>query len=195
MDKSLIEKARRFVENEIKKPASILPVDFYFDHLVPMQKHAKKLCRKLGGDFEIVLLAAWLHDIGSVIYGRKYHHISSAKVAKDFLEKENYDQTKTSKVLACIKHHRQSTNFKRETLEEKIIADADAICNFDMLPGLFYATLVIEKLTPVEAAKSVKKKLKNKWRRLHFKESKILIRPKYKAAMLLLKEITKINQK
>ena len=194
MNKFLIEKARIFVENEIKKSTSILPVDFYFDHLVPMQKHSKKLCRILGGDFEIVLLAAWLHDIGSIIYGRKDHHITSAKIAKDFLEKENYDRKKITRVLACIKHHRQSTNLARETLEEKIIADTDAICNFDMLAGLFYATLAIEKLTSIEAARSIKKKLKNKWQRLHFKESKELIKPKYKAAMLLLKENSKLNQ-
>ena len=193
MNKVLIEKTRKFVEIEIIKPTSILPAGFYFDHLVPMQKHAKKLCRKLSGDIEIVLLAAWLHDIGSIIYGLKDHHITSAKVAKDFLEKENYDQKKIIKVLACIKHHRQSKNFKRETLEEKIIADADAICNFDMLHGLFYATLVIEKLIPIEAAKSVKKKLENKWKKLHFNVSRDLIREKYKAAMLLLKEVSKLN--
>ena len=51
---------------------------------------------------------------------------------------------------------------------------------------------MVEKFTQIQAAKSVKKKLENKWRKLHFKESKELIKPKYKAAMLLLKEITKL---
>ena len=157
-----------------------------------MVKHSKNLCRKLGGDTEIATLAAWLHDIGSIIYGRKNHHITSAKVAGKFLAENRYDKEKTNLVLKCIKRHRQSTDLKRETLEEKIITDADAICNFDMLPGLFYAKLMVEKFTQIQAAKSVKKKLENKWRKLHFKESKELIKPKYKAAMLLLKEITKL---
>ncbi|MCX6812759.1 MAG: HD domain-containing protein, partial [Candidatus Berkelbacteria bacterium] len=148
--------------------------------------------KNVGADLEIVALAAWLHDIGSIIYGRKDHHLTSAKIAEKFLAGENYDSKKTEIVLDCIKHHRQSTDFERKTVEEKVIADADAICNFDMLPGLFYAALVTEKLSPIEAAKSIKKKLENKWRRMHFQESRDLIKPKYKAAMLLLKEITKL---
>lgn len=195
MNNTLIKKAKQFVEDECKKPTSIYPYDFYLDHLVPMQKHSRNLCWKVGGDIETVSIAAWLHDIGSVIHGRKNHHITSAKVAKKFLTDNNYNKEKTKQVLNCIKHHRQSTNLKQETLEEKIISDADAISNFNNLPGNFYATLVIEKLLPIAAAKSVKKKLKNKWKKLHFKESKELVKLKYEAAMLLLKEITKLNPK
>ena len=192
MDRVLIEKARKFVESEIKKPTSNVPVDFIYDHLIPMEKHSKKLSNMLGGDKEIISLAVWLHDVGSIIYRRNDHHITSARIAQKFLEQEKYDSEKLKIVLDCIRHHRQSTNFKRTTIEEKIIADADAISNFDMLPGAFYATLVVAKMTPIEAAKSVKKKLESKWRRLHFKESKELVRPKYNAAMLLLAEITKL---
>jgi len=192
MNKDLIERAGKFVENECKKPTSIYGYGPYIEHFVPMVKHSKFLARKLGGNIEIIVLAAWLHDIGSIIYGRKNHHITSAKVAKKFLAENGYNKEKIKPVLECIRHHRQSTNLKRETLEEKIIADADAICNFDMLPALFYAKLVVEKLTLIEAAKSIKQKLKNKWRRLHFKESKELIKPKYRAATLLLKEICKL---
>jgi len=186
MNKNLIQKAEKFVENECKKPTSKYGQGVLVEHFIPMIKHSKNLCRRLGGDMEVVLLAAWLHDIGSIVYGRIDHHITSVKVAKKFLAENNYDKEKTKLVLKCIKHHRQSTNYKRETLEEKIIADADAICNFDMIQGSFYATLVTEKLSPIDAAKSVKKKLENKWQKLHFPESKKIIKPKYQAAMLLL---------
>ncbi len=191
MNKVLIEKARKFVESECRKPTNKYGYGLYVEHFVPMQNHAKKLCHKLAGNPEIISIAAWLHDIDSMMIGRKDHHLTSARIARDFLEKQNYDPQKTTIVLACIEHHRQSTSFNRETLEEKIIADADAICNFDMLPGLFYVTLVVEKLTPILAAKSIKKKLENKWRRLHFNESKKLVKPKYQATMLLSEEITK----
>ena len=189
---TIVEKARHFVEAECKKPTSIYGYGPYIEHFVPMVKHSRNLCRKIGGDAEVVMLAAWLHDIGSIMVGRKDHHITSAKIAKQFFAENSYDKEKTKLVLDCIRHHRQSTNLVRKTLEEKIIADADAICNFDMLPGLFYGTLVVEKLNPVQASRSIKKKFENKWERLHFKESKELIRPKYKAAMLLLKVATKL---
>lgn len=190
---TIVEKARQFIEAECKKPTSIFGYGPYIEHYVPMAQHCRRLARKLGGDIEVILIAAWLHDIGSIMVGRKDHHITSAKIAKQFLAENNYDKEKTKLVLDCIKHHRQSTNLERKTLEEKIVADADAICNFDMLPGLFYGTLVVEKLTPVQASKSIKKKFENKWERLHFKESKELARPKYKAAMLLLREICKLQ--
>ncbi len=189
---TIIEKARQFVESECFKPTSKYGSGPYVEHFLPMVKHSKKLSSKLGGNLEVILIAAWLHDIGSIVIGRKDHHITSAKIAKKFLTENNFDPEKTKLVLDCIRNHRQSTELDQKTLEEKIIADADAICNFDMLPGLFYASMVVEKLTPVEAAKSVKAKLQNKWRRLHFKESRELTRGKYQAAMLLLEEITKL---
>ncbi|TSC93528.1 MAG: uncharacterized protein Athens101428_661 [Candidatus Berkelbacteria bacterium Athens1014_28] len=192
MSKNIIKKAREFVEKECRKPTSVYGYGPFVEHFLPMVGHCKFLQKKIGGDLEIILLSAWLHDIGSIIYGRKDHHLSSAKIAKEFLNKEYCDQNKIKLILKCIKNHRQSVGAKRNTIEEKIISDADAICNFDMLPGLFYATLVVGKLTPIEAAKSVKKKLENKWKRLHFKESKNIIRPKYDAVMLLLSEISKL---
>ncbi len=58
---------------------------------------------------------------------------------------------------------------------------------FDNLSGIFKAAFVYENLTQDEAKKSVKMKLKNKWKQLHFEKSKQIVRPKYEAAMLLLK--------
>lgn len=191
MNKVLIEKARKFVESECKKPTNKYGYGPYVEHFVPMVKHSKKLCRLLGGDTEIVMPAAWLHDIGSIIYDRKNHHKTSANIAEKFLADNNYDKEKTKLVLKCILHHRQSTNFTRNSLEEKIIADADAICNFDMISSLFFVAFSIEKLSQVDGLKSVKNKLQNKWKRLHFNESRDLVRPKFKAAMMLLVETSK----
>jgi len=189
---SITEETKKFVESECKKTTSKYGYGPYVEHFIPMVKHSKLLGKKLGGDLEIITLAAWLHDIGSIIYGRKDHHITSAEIANKFLTEKNYDPKKKKLILNCIKNHRQSTNLERKTTEEKVIADADAICNFDMLPGLFYATLVVEKLTPIEASKSIKKKLENKWKRLHFNESKKMIKSKYLAAMQLLEKTSKL---
>lgn len=72
------------------------------------------------------------------------------------------------------------------SIEEKIIAEADVMANFDNISGIFKAAFVYENLNQKEAKESAKKKLQNKWNQLEFEESKILIRPKYEAAMLLL---------
>ena len=81
--------------------------------------------------------------------------------------------------------HRGSQRSRRGRLEEQILAEADAISNFENIPGIFKAAFVYEKLDQGRAKEAVRKKLENKWKQLRFEKSKELIRPKYEAAMLL----------
>lgn len=60
------------------------------------------------------------------------------------------------------------------------------MCNFDNIAGLFKAALVYEGEDQGQARVSVREKLKRKWNQLHFEKSKEMLRPKFKAAMLLL---------
>jgi hypothetical protein len=59
--------------------------------------------------------------------------------------------------------------------------------NFDNISGIFKAAFVFEGLDQGEAKIVVRQKLQNKWKQLHFKDSKKLLKKKYEAAMLLLK--------
>ena len=38
---------------------------------MPVARYAEILADELGGDKEIILISAWLHDIGSIIHGRE----------------------------------------------------------------------------------------------------------------------------
>ena len=83
-----------------------------------MVNYAEKLADELGGDKEVILIAAWLHDIGSIIYGREDHHITSAKVAEDKLKELQYPAEKIELIKKCILNHRgsqQNGRFGRET--------------------------------------------------------------------------------
>ena len=152
-----------------------------------MVKYAKKLAKELNADLEIVEIAGWLHDVGSIVEGRDNHHISSAKIAEKLLTDLKYPKEKIKRVKNCILNHRGSVNNKRISLEEKVISDADAMSAFDNLSGIFKAALVYEKMEQGEAKESVRNKLTNKYKQLNFNKSKELIRPKYEAALLLLK--------
>lgn len=182
----IIENVRQYVEAECKKPTSKYGYGPYEFHFVPMVKYAQKLCDEIGGDKEIITIAAWLHDIGSIVYGRKDHHVTGAEISEMVLRNLNFPDERIEKVKKCILNHRGSTENKLESIEEKIIAEADAISNFDNLAGIFMAAFVYEKMDQGEAKKSVKQKLENKYRQLNFEQSKKMIEPKYKAAMLLL---------
>jgi uncharacterized protein len=178
---------RKFVEEECKKPTSKYGVEPYQFHFVQVAKYAQELADKLGGDKEVILISCWLHDIGSIINGRENHHITGAKIAEEKLKELNYPFEKIELVKKCILNHRGSQNLKRETLEEQIVAEADAMSNFDNISGIFKAAFVYEKLDQGEAKESVRQKLENKWKQLKFEDSKQIIKPKYEAAMLLLK--------
>ena len=185
-NKDKIEKIRFFVEEECKKPTSKYGYDPYIFHFIPMRDYAVKLAEKLNADKEIVELAALLHDIGSIIHGRKDHHITGAKIAEEKLKELNYPEDKIEKIKYCIFTHRGSQINNRKTTEAKIIADADAMSHFENISGIFEAAYIYENQTQGEAKESTKQKLINGWNKLNFEESRILIKPKYEAMLLLL---------
>ena len=184
---SVVAESKNFIENECKKPSSKYGYEPFPFHFVPMVNYAEKLANELGGDKEIILIAAWLHDIGSIIHGREDHHITGAKIAEEKLKELQYPTERIELVKKCILNHRGSQQNERDSIEEQIIAEADTISNFDNIAGLFKATLVYEDKTQGEAKDSVRQKLERKWEQLHFNNSKKIIKPKYEAAMLLLK--------
>jgi len=184
---NIVQEIKNFVEKECKKPSSKYGYEPFHFHFVPVVKHAKELADELGGDKEVILIAAWLHDIGSIIYGRNDHHITGAKIAEKKLKELNYPPEKIELVKKCIINHRGSQQNHRESIEEQIVAEADTMSNFDNISGIFKAAFVYEGETQGEAKDSVKRKLKNKWNQLHFKKSKEIIKPIYEAAMLILK--------
>ena len=184
---NIVDQVRQFVEDECKKPTSCYGYEPFPYHFVPMIKYAQELADEFGADKEIVTIATWLHDIGSIMIERKDHHITGAEIARKKLEEFGYPKEKIDRVVACILNHRGSVPKKRGTIEEQILAEADTISAFDDLTNLFDCALVWEHLSRPEARKSVRTKLENKWKQLQFEKSKEMIRPKYEAAMLLLK--------
>lgn len=185
--KLLEKKVRDFVENECKKPSSNYGYDPFVFHFVPVVKYAQKLADKFEADKEIITIAAWFHDIGSIMCGRENHHITGAKIAEEKLKELGYPQDKIDQIKNCIISHRGSQKIKTNTIEAQILAEADTLSAFNDMTGLYQCAFFYEKLSRAEAKKSVKQKLKNKWNQLRLKGSKKIIEPQYRAAMLLLK--------
>ena len=182
----IIKEAKKFVKEECKKPTSKYGFEPFEYHFIPMVGYAKELANKLDADIEVIEIAGWLHDIGSIVDGRKNHHLSGVKIARKFLNDLQYPKDKIDLVCKCIENHRGSTNKKRESIEEKILAEADAMSHFSNIAGLFKAAYIFEDLTQGEAKVSVREKLERKWNQLYFKESKDMVRNKYKAMKILL---------
>jgi uncharacterized protein len=178
---NIILEIKNFVEFECKKPSSKYGYEPFPFHFAPMVNYALILADKLNADKEIVEISGWLHDIGSIIYGRKNHHITSAKIAEEKLLELNYPIDKIERVKRCILNHRGSQDSDYKYIEEKIISDADALSNFDNISGIFKAAFIYENMNQGDAKKSVYDKLTRKFEKLQFEESKELIKPKYLA--------------
>lgn len=183
---NVVQAVKKFVEKECRKPTSKYGYGLFPFHLVSVVKYAGKLADELGGDKEVILIAAWLHDIGSIIYGRKDHHLTGAKVAEKKLRELKYPEEKIKLVKKCILNHRGSRPRSRSSLEEQIVVEADTMTAFESISGIFRAAFVYENLEQGEAKIAVRRKLRNKWKQLRFASSKKIIRPKYEAAMILL---------
>ncbi len=71
---------------------------------------------------EILQLAAWFHDVGYG-EGHKGHEERSSRIARDFLEKENYDEISIQRVEQAILSTKRSS--APTTLIDQILCDAD----------------------------------------------------------------------
>ena len=183
---NIVEEVKSFVENECRKPTSKYGYDPFLYHFIPAVEYAKKLSDELGGDKEVIVIASWLHDIGAMICGRTDHHITGAKIAEKKLKELGYPIEKIELVKKCILNHRGSQKNNAESIEEHIVAEADVMSNFDNIGGIFKAAFVYEGKSQGQARDSVREKLENKWKQLHFESSKKMIRPKYDAMKVLL---------
>jgi HD superfamily phosphodiesterase len=71
---------------------------------------------------EILLLAAWFHDIGIILQYNE-HEEKSAEICREFLMKQSYSQDKINDIVEIIRSTRIPQ--KPKTLLAKILCDAD----------------------------------------------------------------------
>ena len=121
----IIEKAKiefiKMVKDFGSDPYNLL------SHIPEVEKWGNFMIKKYPeADGEVVLLSAWLHDIGHYPVPTDIDHaIRSEQQAKEFLENQNYDKEKMNKVLHCVRAHR-CRDVMPETLEAKIMAFIDS---------------------------------------------------------------------
>jgi uncharacterized protein len=182
----IIEEIKRYVEEECKKSTSKYGYEIFICHFIPVVEYSRDLAKNFSNvDFEVLEIASWLHDIGSVILGRENHHITGAEIAGNKLRELGYPEEKINKVKLCILSHRGSKDIARASIEEQILADADALSAFDNISGLFKAAIFHEGFNQVDARVEVRRKLINSWHKLS-PLAKNKIEHKYLAAMILL---------
>lgn len=99
----------------------------HFERVVAL---AKNICEKENGKWEVVVPAAWLHDIVIVPKNsplRSQASRLSAENAVEFLRLIGYPGEFHDEIAHAIEGHSFSANLEIKTLEAKIVQDADRL--------------------------------------------------------------------
>lgn len=183
-------KIRQEVEKLVKKYSKInyKHDDVFKNHVDAVRNYAVKLAKEYDADIEVVEFAALLHDFTHIRDNKVHsnHEITGANFAKEYLKGKMQEQ-KIELIFKCIMHHRGSKDYKRETIEEQIIACADAMSHFSNAMYFFYLRGVNKKESLEETEKWVRSKLERSWKKVTLLKAKEMIKDKYDAVKILLR--------
>jgi uncharacterized protein len=101
-----------------------------FEHIERVYKLCEKIGPLEGVDMEILLAAALLHDASGSHPGdrnRNDHHLHSAKFAEAVLLEEHWETERIHAVQHCIRSHRFRKDESPQSIEAKVLFDADKL--------------------------------------------------------------------
>jgi len=96
-------------------------------HASRVARYAEEIGKKEQGDLAVILVAAYLHDIG--IQDAKDHESEGLSVARDILERLGAEETLMDEVCDIISHHHHPT--AGDSIDFKCVHDADLIANLE----------------------------------------------------------------
>lgn len=109
-------------------------------HIERVLKYAFMINEEINAEWDIIQCSVLLHDIGHKI-DRTKHNVISAEMAENFLLSKEIDNKTIKKITNCIIcHSRQYAESKPESLEAKVLFDADGMDLFGPI-GLMRALL------------------------------------------------------
>ncbi|MEO2201267.1 MAG: HD domain-containing protein [Nitrosopumilus sp.] len=101
-----------------------------FEHIMRVYKNAEKICKQEKVNKNLVLTSILLHDVVSYPKSDKRSKMSSihsAKKSKLILKKYDYSDVEIMIISNAIRDHSFSQNKTPETMEGKILQDADRL--------------------------------------------------------------------
>lgn len=118
---------KRIMENKLSSSSHD------FEHTMRVYGLAQRIAATIEGvDLEVLGLATLLHDIARVLEdtdktGSVDHAILGAEMASEILKTLDFPEEVINKVIHCIQTHRFRGNKLPESIEAKILSDADKL--------------------------------------------------------------------
>lgn len=119
----VIEYVKKMTTNNGRPP--MYPFRSRYEHTLRVYRWAIKLQSKLGGDLDIIALAALLHDIGWD--DERPHGEVGAELAVEYLDSIGVDPDIIKRVGEIIMLHTDKDTDRELSLECKIVMDADLL--------------------------------------------------------------------
>lgn len=156
------------VEESCKKDTNIFGYEIWSHHILTVLKYSRILAEKFNADLEIVELSALLHDYASIKNKSLYkeHHLHGATEAENLLKTFDYPEEKIELIKQCIISHRGSISIKKESIEAKIIASADAMAHIEEIPSLFHLAYTKHNMSVDKGSEWVQNKIDRSWKKL-----------------------------
>ena len=134
----LVEKTREFVSYFLEGE----PSSHDMGHINRVEALCLEIQKEEGGDPLILRLAALLHDVGVLKEHEEGgdHALYSAEIASEFLGKAGLEKELIKAVANCILAHRFSGGKSPDTIEARILQDADRLDALGAV-GIFRAIL------------------------------------------------------
>lgn len=117
-------------EHELTKSGTVNDPAHDILHFRRVVKIAKELCHQESACLEVVIPAAWLHDLVIIPKDsllRKEASKLSAQKAREYLRKKGYPEEYLDGIAHSIEAHSFSANIEPKTIEAKIVQDADRL--------------------------------------------------------------------
>ncbi len=159
---------QKYVKDACAKSENVFGTAFFEQHLQIVAEYGSKLADKIGGDKEIIQLAAYLHDISAVenINTLPNHAILSGELAQNILTDYGYPQAKIDIVKRSIFKHITPIQLQYGLIEEVCLSNADAISQIINPAYWLYFVYNIRKMSFDEGRNWLIDRVESNWDKL-----------------------------
>ena len=148
------------------------------NHVLRVWKSSEKLGKKLNADMEILIAAAFFHDLGRH-YGKEKHGKLSVEISTPILDKICFPEEKRKAVLTAIRFHEYFyPNEKRDSIEAKILSDVDRIDSLGVIGIMRHLFTYYSKGMPI---KNILEMVDKRWESIELKESRKIGKKEYES--------------
>ena len=173
------------IHNFVKKNSKVTSFEY---HVLDVVENAKFLLKSYPkADEEVVILGAYLHDIGRDLNQQKGHQEHGVEEVNKLLKSLNYDEITIKKVCDTVKNHNSS---KKLNINEEIVRNADAKTNIKNCLVTTAHGFQINNFSFKDTIEWINKKIKRNWNeKLTLPEARVKVKKHYEAFEFLIKDL------